>query len=1042
MRSFIPVLIGLATVAVAQNSTTDCVSAYSKCYNFDTSNANVCSSDAATCKDRCSTSQSNCLSSGASKDDCSTRYNACIGATPDSKIGMSCLSQAVPCYASSSHDTTNACDSKLGNCKDACGAIKDLCNSTGNDNSELCSSKYSMCLGANNATVPSTSCMAQGEQAYLDKTPYNTLAAIVATCKNTCGVLNDACMSSQDTSGCASAYQSCLGSGKVTKSSVHCVAEVETLIESGKPSNDVQADNAQCKDFCARQFDTCNSANDSANNSTCLAYYTSCVGANDLPKLSSSCLSASEDSYMNSTADNTADSDLADCKANCGMLQSTCLSSGDASVKDQCLSFYQSCTGGSNTTTSALNCVASSESCYLNGTDDNTCDASNAQCKNQCTRAFSTCTSSGDPSVTEKCEEFYLSCLGSSKLVKPTIDCVARNDACYLSGSFTDAECDSQNAVCKTVCSRSQDTCMSGNSTSVVDGCNTHYNQCLGAANVTAVSPVSCVNIATDCFLQGTASNNCSAITATCKSSCSRSQDTCLSSGDASVKPACDAHYDTCLGATPAAEDAAKNINCIERFTSCFSSGVAENECEAQNAQCKNTCSQLLDSCNSSGDNSTAPQCQGVYNACLGSIATSLVNYKPLDCAGRNSMHPSNQTAAEHDRLDASCKNACSVTLDTCLVSGSSDKAACDHLYMMCLDVNSYQVTSIPPTMKPTTPATSSTMSASTTASGSVETGDITTSASRSVATSVESTAYVTDVEEITVTTCPAGQTVTQSGMTTVLTAPTVITSHITRKSTVTRRVTVTVPTTAQNTMTTSVPSASTEVSPVATSVESTTYVTDVVSTTVTTCPAGQTVTQSGVTTVLTAPSVMTSHITIRSTIASTVTRTAVVPESSSTATLYTTQVLTVTRCGAGDTNCVPTSTMVSFPTGITVTSVVSPIQSTGSSSAPVTIESTKYFYRTSVITVTRSKTTVVKTTVIPTSYVVTSVISSASKAVTSSAPYSFSNSTMVGPHGTVGTTSGKPTTTTTKIPFYTGAASKAGAAGIAGVAALAAFLL
>jgi len=178
-----------------------------------------------------------------------------------------------------------------------------------------------------------------------------------------------------------------------------------------------------------------------------------------------------------------------------------------------------------------------------------------------------------------------------------------------------------------------------------------------------------------------------------------------------------------------------------------------------------------------------------VYNSCLGSIATSLVDYKPLDCAGRSKLCASNGTASnECDRENASCTNACATTLDTCLVSGSSDTAACNHLYMMCLDSSSYTVTSIPASLKPTSsraslsiiPSANATTKATgisaalTTgpASGAISTGGAfvsgpynngssstadAQSGAVSVATSTESTVYVTDVVKTTVTTCPVG---------------------------------------------------------------------------------------------------------------------------------------------------------------------------------------------------------------------------------------------------------------------------------------------
>ncbi|KAI5238382.1 hypothetical protein E4T43_07453 [Aureobasidium subglaciale] len=1100
MRYSIPALIGLATVVVAQNSTTDCITAFSKCYDFDSSNGNVCGGEASHCKDLCSTGQSNCLSSGKSKSACSSAYDSCVGATSSSIVSLNCIASVTPCYTGNG-SVDNSCDSKLSECKTSCSAIRDICESTGNNNDELCAKKYTACLGADTVSSPSTSCIAQAEEAYTTGSAFNELAALVATCKNTCGVLQDACMTSGNTANCASSYDTCLGSAS-TESSVHCVSEIESLIQSGARTNDVESSNAQCKDYCARSYDTCNSSGKNA-----------------------------ESDYLNSTTlDNSDDASLADCKGHCGMLYSTCLSSGDESVKEGCLAFYSECTSGNGTDTSSLNCVASNEQCYLNGTNsDLECDSLNAQCKNACTRQFSTCTSSGDSSVDGTCSEYYESCLGSSKLEPSVVDCVSENDSCYLSGKYTDAECDSRNAICKTVCSRSQDTCLSGNSTSVVSGCNEHYSQCLGSADVDATSSVSCVEIATKCFLEGTADNDCASVVATCKSSCSRSQDTCLSSGDPSVQPGCQKHYNTCLGATPEAEEAAKSIDCIERFTSCYNSGLPLNECNAMAAQCKNSCSGLLDSCNSSGDNSTATQCQGVYNSCLGSIATSLVDYKPLDCAGHAKLCASNGTASNQcDQLTADCGTACGITLDLCLVSGSSDKAACNHLYMMCQDASSYKVTSIPASLKPTVSlssapganATKSTAMITGTGSGAISTGGAYVNGSSStadaqsgavsIATSTESTVYVTDVVKTTVTTCPVGQTLTTAGSTTVLTAPSVITTSVTVKSTISTIAlhTITVAAAGNNAVPTSKAS---------TSIESTVYVTDVVKETVTTCPIGQTLTTAGSTTVLTAPSVITSKITVQSTVSAVITHTASAPQSSpvspeqttpasfdghvavpSTVTLYSTKQVTITSCAADVTNCPARSTVVSttlFPTAITVSSVWSRTSAVASASgsapagsspvspettsAPITVASTMFYYSTAVVTVTScaegvencpARSTVVQTSVIPTGYAVTSVISSAftpieytsptaavpessapavsapAPVAPTTAPFAVTNSTMmsVGPVGTgiIGTGSGSKATSTYSPSQYTGAANKVGAAGLAGVAAFAAFLI
>jgi hypothetical protein len=1135
----------------------------------------------------------------------------------------SCLAQVIPCYETASHDLTNACDSKIADCKNACSAILDLCQKDGVNSA--CQQSYSACLGSNNATAPASSCLAQGEQTYLDNAADNTAAAKTATCKQTCGVLKDACMTSGDNSECQKSYENCLF-GQVTTSDVHCVSEVYATIQKGSSDQDAQVVNAQCKDFCARGYDILSGSGDASHNATALSWYSSCLGAKNLPTLASSCVSNSESSYLNATTgDNAQDSDLATCKSQCSYLATTCQASGDESVKAGCLSFYSDCTSGTNSTTSTLNCVADVEQCYLDGKDDRICDDMNAQCKNQCTRARSACGSSGDPSVVANCDSQYESCLGSSKLVPSTVDCVARTEACYTSGKYTDAECDAQNAICKTTCSRSMDTCTSGgNSTSIQTACSTHYSQCLGSYEVSPISTIDCVKDATACFLSGDASNNCSASTAVCKTQCSRANDVCLSSGDASVKPACQKRYENCLGASVEAEEAATNINCIARYTSCHAPGslIADNECQKLNADCKNTCSQLLDSCGSSSANSsTSAQCQGVYNACLGNLATSLVDYKPLDCAGRmKTCQSGNNTLAECDRQDASCGNSCATTLDTCLTSTTADKAACNHLYMLCQNKNNFQVTSIPASLKPTISsipsvnATSMATAAMTTGSSSIvlstggavstggafvtgpynngsSTADAQTGA-QSVATSTESTVYVTDVVKTTITTCPIGQVITSAGSTTTLTAPSVMTTAVTVKSTVTavKIHTVTIPVggnnaipsskastsiestvyvtdvvkatvttcpigqvitsagstttlTAPSVMTTSVtvkstisttvahtitaPASGNNVMPTqtSTSLESTVYVTDVVKTTVTTCPIGQVVTSSGSTTTLTAPSVMTSQVTIKSTVSTVLTHTAIVPQSSpvaaeqttpasvdghvavpSTVTLYSTKELTITSCAPEVTDCPARSVSVSttvFPTAITVSSVWSRISSVpvasspvgssavgsspaGSSeaspettSAPVLVASTMYFYSTAVATVTScaegvehcpAQSTVVQTSVVPTAYAVTSVISSAwtpiqytspaagvpemsapavsapAPVVPTSAPFAVSNSTMmsVGPKGTgvVGTGSGSKATSTYSPSQYTGAANKVGAAGLAGVAAFAAFLL
>ena len=59
--------------------------------------------------------------------------------------------------------------------KQACSAILDICNSA-NGSEESCQKNYSACLGANNATAPSSSCIEQGEQAYLNNVADNDVS--------------------------------------------------------------------------------------------------------------------------------------------------------------------------------------------------------------------------------------------------------------------------------------------------------------------------------------------------------------------------------------------------------------------------------------------------------------------------------------------------------------------------------------------------------------------------------------------------------------------------------------------------------------------------------------------------------------------------------------------------------------------------------------------------------------------------------------------------------------------------------------------------
>lgn len=61
------------------------------------------------------------------------------------------------------------------------------------------------------------------------------------------GVLLDACQANGKTQDCQESYEKCLGAGQVTTSKVHCISEVEAMIQAGNADNDIEAHNAQCK---------------------------------------------------------------------------------------------------------------------------------------------------------------------------------------------------------------------------------------------------------------------------------------------------------------------------------------------------------------------------------------------------------------------------------------------------------------------------------------------------------------------------------------------------------------------------------------------------------------------------------------------------------------------------------------------------------------------------------------------------------------------------------------------------------------------------
>lgn len=117
----------------------------------------------------------------------------------------------------------------------------------------------------------------------------------------------------------------------------------------------------------------------------------------------------------------------------CSTSYSTCLSSGDESLKAPCLVEYNLCLVDFNSTITTPDCASSLLSC-----DDasNTCAANAASCKNTCSVALDICQSSGDSALTAPCQKQYESCLVSFTSATAAIgeDCVASFITCRDNG--------------------------------------------------------------------------------------------------------------------------------------------------------------------------------------------------------------------------------------------------------------------------------------------------------------------------------------------------------------------------------------------------------------------------------------------------------------------------------------------------------------------------------------------------------------------------------------------------------------------------------
>jgi hypothetical protein len=624
MKFFIPILLGLTTSAVAQS---DCVSTYTTC--LDNGGAdNTCQSDNAKCKNTCANSYGVCLESGIGDAVCMTQYNSCLDAftvftTTSNSAGKDCVSLFSACHDSGEAD--NTCNSYNAQCKDKCSTIYGTCLTSGGADSTSCMTQYNNCLDSfsvfeSRTAASGIDCVTKFSACHDNGTADNTCNSYNAQCKDKCSVMYGTCLSSgaADDSQCMNQYNNCLDSF-TPSTSVDCVSSFTICRDNGGEANTCASYSAQCKDKCSVNYSTCLASGD-ADKPACLTQYDNCLVSFTTVANSTDCVTKYTACGNDGGEDNACSADNAQCKTDCSTSYSTCLSSGDVSLAGPCLSQYNSClvsfSWTTNTTTpEGQDCVSKYMAC---DDADNTCSAENAQCKNSCATSYDTCRSSGDESLDAPCLTQYNNCLVSFTSTVTTKDCTSK----YLSCDGEDNTCTANNAQCKNTCSVAYDTCRSSGDEALDAPCLKQYDNCLVSFDVAQAS------IGEDCVAEylscNDADNTCSANNAQCKNKCAGAYDTCNTSGDNSTLPQCFRLYDLCLVSFSVNDTTPIGQDCATKYLHCGEAGIkADNECNADYAQCKNTCATAQDTCRSSGDETLISMCDSLYNSCLDPVLST-----------------------------------------------------------------------------------------------------------------------------------------------------------------------------------------------------------------------------------------------------------------------------------------------------------------------------------------------------------------------------------------------------------------------------------
>ncbi|CAD0098393.1 unnamed protein product, partial [Aureobasidium mustum] len=162
---------------------------------------------------------------------------------------------------------------------------------------------------------------------------------------------------------------------------------------------------------------------------------------------------------------------------------------------------------------------------------------------------------------------------------------------------------------------------------------------------------------------------------AKCKNICAETNDQCNQSGAGSA--VCQKNYNSCLNTFPVIPGGS---DCVAKYIKCGESGQSEATCNAQNAVCKDSCTNINSACLSSGSADVAA-CTAQYNACYYSTSDVIT----LDTVAKyqNCLNAGTNVTACNAEL-TNFKDQCTTVQSTCLVSGSADEAFCSKISNEC----------------------------------------------------------------------------------------------------------------------------------------------------------------------------------------------------------------------------------------------------------------------------------------------------------------------------------------------------------------------